>query len=388
MLCGSDNRFKNCSELASCILPQFNAAISCALSLADKEPPHVPLFSYPNVAAAVEGSASAALLGNGGPVSPHLMILCLSCTLVEKYSLCHLRCHCLDVSMQQPLSTQQLAASLLKWQRPISERTLCLNGVWDFRWSPIAEAAPASMVPESGGGNWCKITVPSSIQTQGFGTPVYTNIQYPFPLPPPELPAGKVPRQNEVGDYHRKFEVPSAWMARANRSDEPLWQIYLILEGVESCASVFVDGVRVGFSKDSRTPAEFNITKQLHAGADALHSLAVRTYRYSDGSMLEDQDHWRLSGIHRDVRLVCLPSAAAIRDFEVRATADGALSLVASVASYTTSTPPGNCGCIWTHHSGCPQATAAQCCQPLILVVPNKAALQAWCRSDNVPRIL
>ena len=88
--------------------------------------------------------------------------------------------------------------------------------------------------------------------------------------------------------------------------------------------------------------AEFNITDRLHAGegaSAASHSVAVRTYRYCDGSMLEDQDHWRLSGICRDVRLVALPSVAAISDFEVQATAAGHLSLVASVTSYAGSAP-------------------------------------------------
>ena len=77
------------------------------------------------------------------------------------------------------------------------------------------------------------------------------------------------------------------------------------------CLPRYVNGARVGFCKDSRAPAEFNITAALRRGPEQL--LCVRVYRYSDGSMLEDQDHWRLSGIHRDVRLLCLPTPAAIR---------------------------------------------------------------------------
>ena len=252
----------------------------------NKEAPHTPLFSFTGAEAALQAALPFATL---------------------------------------PLRADALPASLEKWRSPsTSSRTVCLNGQWDFRWTPIVTDAPASMVPDEG---WTTIAVPASIQTQGFGLPIYTNQQYPFPLPPPQYPAGKMPLQNEVGDYHRQIELPE----EALSGD---FQVFLVFEGVESCASIFVDGVRVGLAKDSRVPAEFNITEQLRQTGGATHSIAVRTYRYSDGSLLEDQDHWRLSGIHRDVRLLLVPTAAAIRDFEVHATAEGSLSLSCDIVSY------------------------------------------------------
>ena len=248
--------------------------------------PHTPLFSFTDTEAALQGALPFATL---------------------------------------PLGAGALPASLEKWRSPsASSRTVCLNGEWDFRWTPIVTDAPASMVPDGG---WTTIAVPASIQTQGFGLPVYTNQQYPFPLPPPQFPAGKMPQQNEVGDYHRQIELPEEALSGE-------YQVFIVFEGVESCASIFVDGVRVGLAKDSRVPAEFNITEQLLKTGGATHSIAVRTYRYSDGSLLEDQDHWRLSGIYRDVRLLLVPTAAAIRDFEVQATAAGHLSLSCDIVSF------------------------------------------------------
>jgi len=134
--------------------------------------------------------------------------------------------------------------------------------------------------------------VPSNWELQGFGIPIYTNSKYPFsPVRPPFAPV----EDNPVGSYFRTFTVPAAWLDR---------QVTLHFGAVTSAFFVWVNGKRVGYSEDMALPAEFDITKYLKAGENTL---AVQALRWPDGSYLEDQDHWRLSGIHRDVYLVARP---------------------------------------------------------------------------------
>jgi beta-galactosidase len=148
--------------------------------------------------------------------------------------------------------------------------------------------------------------VPSNWQLHGYGIPIYTNIVYPFGDPdPPRIPHDN----NPVGSYRRSFTVPEAWRGRP---------VLLHFAGVESAFYVWLNGIRLGYSQGSRTPAEFELTPHLKPGENLL---AVEVYRWSDGSYLEDQDFWRLSGIFRDVALVS-PGALAIDDFEVRSDLD------------------------------------------------------------------
>lgn len=179
-----------------------------------------------------------------------------------------------------------------------------LNGDWKFQWSPDPMSRPAEFYkPEFNDTEWKLLPVPSNWQMHGYGVPVYTNIRYPWPQDPKAAPV--VPREkNEVGSYRRTFTMPAEWKGR---------EVYLHFEGVDSAFYVWVNGRRAGYSEDSRTPAEFNITPLLKPGENAL---AVEVYRFSDGSFVEDQDMWRMSGIFREVFLW---SAAAthIRDFEV-----------------------------------------------------------------------
>ena len=162
---------------------------------------------------------------------------------------------------------------------------------------------------------WRDIPVPSSWQRQGYDTALYTNIPYPFQVDPPRV-MGTPPRnftnfvnRNPVGSYRRTFELPSDWQGR---------NVFLQFDGVDSAFYVWVNGQQVGYSEDSRTTALFNVTSHVRAG---VNDVAVEVYRYSDGSYLEDQDYWRLSGIYRDVFLW---SAADlhIRDFFVRTDLD------------------------------------------------------------------
>ena len=147
-----------------------------------------------------------------------------------------------------------------------------LNGAWRFHWSPSPAARPAEFYrADYADSGWPLLPVPSNWQMHGHGRPVYTNILYPFPQNPSEAPV--VPREkNEVGSYRRTFVVPAGWQGK---------QVFLHFEGVDSAFYVWVNGQKAGYSEDSRTAAEFNITKMLRPGENVV---AVEVYQYSDGS--------------------------------------------------------------------------------------------------------
>lgn len=197
-------------------------------------------------------------------------------------------------------------ASALKFDRTASPWCKLLNGVWKFHYAPTP--AEASMEFNT------TIPVPSHWQMHGFGKPHYTNVQYPFPVDPP-----RVPTENPTGTYGRDFEIVADWTGR---------RIVLRFEGVDSTFHVWVNGREVGLSKGSRLPSEFDITDFVKPGTN---SLAVRVYQWSDGTYLEDQDMWWLSGIFRDVMLLARP-ATHIADIHVHAPATGKLDVQTKLA--------------------------------------------------------
>lgn len=173
-----------------------------------------------------------------------------------------------------------------------------LNGIWDFRWAPEPDSRPRGFeAPNYGLEGWDQIVVPSNWQLHGFGVPLYTNITYPFKVDPPRVMGEPPPhytnyeQRNPVGSYRRDFTLPDGWEAD---------RVRLHFEGVSSAFYTWVNGEMVGYSQDSRTPAVFDVTDFLREGENVL---AVEVYQNSDGSYLEDQDFWRLSGIFRDVYL-------------------------------------------------------------------------------------
>jgi beta-galactosidase/beta-glucuronidase len=188
------------------------------------------------------------------------------------------------------------------WRR--SPYVRCLNGTWKFSYSPYPGREPKNFErPGFDASGWDDIEVPLNWEMAGFGTPIYTNVQYPFPVENfPHLPED----DNPVGCYRTTFSVPKAWKKR---------RVMLHFGGVDSAMYVWVNGRYVGYSTDSRLPAEFDVTDVVEAGENTL---AVKVYRWSAGSWLEDQDHWWLSGIHRDVYLYS-PPAGHIHDVFARA---------------------------------------------------------------------
>jgi beta-galactosidase len=192
---------------------------------------------------------------------------------------------------------------------------------------------------------WSTIQVPGHWQLQGYDIPIYTNTMYPFELNPPyarrtgkwtvtDCDAGlhgssvsetntvhpNEPGPNPTGLYRKSFTLPGTWTASQTADSSPVGKpsrVFLVFEGVDSCLSVWVDGIYVGYSQDSCLPAEFDITDVLSQGDPTdKHTLAVQVSRWCDGSYLEDQDKWWLSGIYRPVYLL-RKSATHIADYEI-----------------------------------------------------------------------
>ena len=201
-----------------------------------------------------------------------------------------------------PMGAYPDAELALAGDRKASSNVHVLNGEWKFHLAPCPEEVPVGFSAEDFDvSGWTKITVPGNWQLQGFNDiPIYTNVVYPFPPNPPF-----VPRENPTGCYRHTFALDPSWLGR---------NIYLLFESVDSAFYVWVNGQEVGYSQDSRLPAEFDITPYVRAGQNTL---AVQVMRYSDGSYLEDQDMWLLSGIQRDVILYNKPQIC-LEDYLVR----------------------------------------------------------------------
>ncbi len=216
----------------------------------------------------------------------------------------------LQVNREPPRATMMVypdAASALKYDRTASPWFQSLNGEWKFNWVQKPADRPVDFYqPGFDVGGWGTIPVPSNWEMEGYGLRIYTNVEYPFAKDPPNAPV----ENNPVGSYRREFEVPKAWDGR---------ETYIVFDGVDSAFYLWINGEKVGYSQGSRTPAEFNITKYLKPGKNLL---AAEVYRWCDGSYLEDQDFWRLSGIYRDVYLWST-AKAHIRDFTVVTALDG-----------------------------------------------------------------
>ena len=180
-----------------------------------------------------------------------------------------------------------------------------LNGTWKFNFAPSIEKSPKNFFATNlDDSQWSDLKVPSNWERKGFGTPIYTNIIYPYPKNPPFIGG-----DNPVGSYRRNFTVPSTWDGR---------EILLHFGSITGYAVVYVNGKEVGMTKVSKSPAEFDITPYLQKGNNLL---AVQVYRWHDGSYLEDQDFWRLSGIERDVFMYALPKTS-LWDFFLKADLD------------------------------------------------------------------
>jgi beta-galactosidase len=210
----------------------------------------------------------------------------------------------------------------LSSQKDSSEFEISLNGDWKFHWSINPKEKPHSFFENSfDDSQWELISVPSNMEMKGYGYPIYSNMNnpfakagkmslaHPFDKSPPYITflSGVNPPyisydHNPIGSYRRKFTVTGEWIKR---------KTYIHFAGVKSAYYIWVNGNKVGYSQDSMTPAEFDISEYIKEGEN---NLAVEVYSWSDGSFLEMQDMWRMSGIFRDVSLVSR-NVLHIRDF-------------------------------------------------------------------------
>ena len=201
------------------------------------------------------------------------------------------------------------------WLRPNSPRYQLLNGNWKFNWVKQPSERPVNFYkPNYDVSGWKEIPVPSNWEMYGYGTPIYTNITYPHRNNPPFIQGKKgytiMDEPNPVGSYRRDFNIPDDWKGS---------EIFIHFDGVYSAMYLWVNGKKVGYSQGANNDAEFNITKYVKPGKNVL---AVEVYRWSDGSYLEDQDMFRLSGIHRDVYLFATPKLR-LRDYYLTASFTG-----------------------------------------------------------------
>ena len=190
------------------------------------------------------------------------------------------------------------------WQQPDGTKAeyINLNGTWKFKYVPGTSSGPGSsefQAKDFDDSNWDDIRVLLSWEMANYGKPVYTNVGYPFKNNPPNANTGMsdygVVDHNATGFYRRTINIPETWKDK---------RVFIHFDGVYSAAVVWVNGKYVGYSQDSNTDAEFDITGFVTTGDNQL---SVRVYRWCDGSYLEGQDMWHLSGIHRDVYLVATP---------------------------------------------------------------------------------
>jgi beta-galactosidase len=189
--------------------------------------------------------------------------------------------------------------------RTKSTNFISLNGVWKFNWVRDPAERPIDFYKETfDDSKWDLFPVPANWEINGYGVPIYVNHPFEFKIKdptPPDIPDG----YNPVGSYRKEFDIPPAWDGK---------EIFIHFGAVKSAFYIWLNGKKVGYSQGSKLPAEFDLTPYIQLGKNTL---AIEVYRWSDGSYLECQDFWRISGIERDVYLYATPKVH-IRDFFVR----------------------------------------------------------------------
>lgn len=228
-----------------------------------------------------------------------------------------------QVPAHTPLAPFDVLEDAIRTPFKQSPYVLLLNGPWKFNWAAVPEESPADFyLPGYDVTSWRTISVPGCWQMQGFGHAKFRNVHQTFKSDPPRVPYD----DNPVGSYRRSFKLPETWIGR---------KVFLHFEGVKSASYVWVNGHKVGYNQGGMEPAEYDVTSYLAQGDNTL---AVQVFRYCDGTYLEDQDMWRLSGIYRDVYLYAVPKVH-IQDYAVETDLDAAhenatLKVQVSLANY------------------------------------------------------
>lgn len=215
------------------------------------------------------------------------------------------------------INREPARASFFSYKNKPADSQFTLNGTWRFNWTPTPEGRVIDFFkPNFDDSFWKIFPVPANWEVNGYGTPIYVSSGYSFKIDPPRVTS--TPKEtyttykerNPVGQYRRTFVLPDNWKENG--------QTFLNFEGVISAFYVWINGQFVGYSQGSMNTSEFNVTKFLTSGENKI---AIEVYRYSDGSYLEDQDMWRMSGIHRNITLSHTPDIR-IADIMVRTILD------------------------------------------------------------------
>ncbi|HCO68644.1 MAG TPA: beta-galactosidase [Dysgonomonas sp.] len=201
------------------------------------------------------------------------------------------------------------------WIKPVSEYYQSLDGLWKFNWVKQPSERPVNFYKENYDvSSWKDIEVPSSWESLGYGTMLYTNIRYPFKKNPPliqTVPGYTIEKEpNPVGSYRKDFTIPENWDGK---------QIFLHFNGVYSGMYLWVNGKKIGYSQGANNDAEFDVTSYVKPGKNVL---AVEVYKWTDGSYIEDQDMFRFGGIHRSVYLYATPKIH-VKDYFLKSEFDG-----------------------------------------------------------------
>ena len=204
-------------------------------------------------------------------------------------------------------------ATFFGYEHHLGDRQLSLDGAWKFHWTITPDEQPADFYQtDFDDHSWETFPVPGDWEMHGYGTPIYSSSGYTFKIDPPRVMGEpkanwtSYTERNPTGVYRRTFTLPASWQGQ---------EVFIRFGAVSSAFYVWVNGRLAGYSQGSMEPAEFRITDMVHATAP--NQITLQVFKYSDGSYLEDQDMWRIAGIHRSVTLFTTPKIR-IRDFGVR----------------------------------------------------------------------
>lgn len=266
----------------------------------------------------------------------------------------------------------------LKDSMELSPYYFGLNGVWKFHWSASPEQRPVEFYKNNyNDRQWATLDVPANWETNGYGTPIYTNITYPFAYDPPHImkPVGKDwtkhKEPNPVGSYRKTLTLPLFFEGK---------EVFIRFEGVQSAFYIWANGEKVGYSEGSMSGATFNLTSYLKSGENTI---AVEVYKWSDGSYLEDQDMFRMGGIHRSVYLYASPKLH-IRDYTIRTELDGALetaqlSVDALLSNYNSSKINDATLSLSLYDAqGNPVAITGKATLPTGAIAPQRESARSW----------
>ena len=252
------------------------------------------------------------------PLTPsHLILITLAIFLTCQATALRAQSHDWENQHVQQINREPARASFFTYHEQPGDRQLSLDGEWRFHWTKTPAEQPTDFQrPDFDDSGWVLFPVPGDWEMNGYGTPIYSSSGYTFRIDPPRV-MGEPRRdytaweeRNPTGVYRRTFTVPTSWKGQ---------EVYVRFGAVSSAFYVWVNGHLAGYSQGSMEPAEFRITDLITWGSN--NQITLQVMKYSDGSYLEDQDMWRIAGIHRSITLFATPSIH-IRDLGVRTLLD------------------------------------------------------------------